>query len=103
MMMLASSPEYDIAIGAMLLVSTCFIVWIVAHYWRKTREAGYNARLKQLMIERGMSAEEIERVLSAGGGNEVRQALQRCIAIELDAGREGGCCAGNAEAKANGS
>jgi len=33
--------------------------------WRKAREAAYNARLKQLMIEQGMSADEIERVLIA--------------------------------------
>lgn len=41
------------------------ITAIVVSQWRATREAAYNARLKQLMIERGMSAEEIERVVQA--------------------------------------
>ena len=35
--------------------------------WRKTRVAAYNAKLKQVMIERGMSADEIQRILEAGG------------------------------------
>lgn len=37
----------------------------VARAVRRTREAAYNARLKQLMIERGMSALEIEQVIRA--------------------------------------
>jgi hypothetical protein len=35
--------------------------------WRKVREAEQVAALKQSMVERGMSADEIERVLKAGG------------------------------------
>jgi hypothetical protein len=45
--------------------------WIcvtIAVQWRRAREAAYNARLKQLMIERGMSAAEIKTVLEADAG-----------------------------------
>lgn len=35
--------------------------------WRRVREVEASSRLKQKMIDRGYSAEEIERVLKAGG------------------------------------
>ena len=34
--------------------------------WRKVKVSEHRAALKQSMIERGMSADEIERVLQAG-------------------------------------
>ena len=43
------------------------IVAIVAYFWHRTEKATSESKLKQSMIERGMSAEEIERVLAAGG------------------------------------
>ena len=38
----------------------------IASNWRKARQSEQLAVLKQSMIERGMSAEEIERVINAG-------------------------------------
>jgi hypothetical protein len=38
----------------------------IASNWRKARQSEQLALLKQSMIERGMSAEEIERVINAG-------------------------------------
>jgi hypothetical protein len=38
----------------------------VAKNWRKAREGEHLTTLKMQMVERGMSADEIERVLSAG-------------------------------------
>jgi hypothetical protein len=49
---------------------------VVSYQWRKHREVAYSARLKQLMIERGMSADEIERVVHATP-DEVHQAANR--------------------------
>ena len=66
-MMLASPNDYDVAMLSIGLTMAVAVVWIIAHQWRKVRVAAYNARLKQLMIERGMSADEIERVLAADG------------------------------------
>lgn len=64
--MILASGE-DIAMTSIMVSMTIAVVWIIAHYWRRTRIAAYNARLKQLMIERGMSADEIERVISSQG------------------------------------
>ena len=44
------------------------IVKSFTNSWRKVREAEQAAALKQSMVEKGMSAEDIERVLRAGGG-----------------------------------
>jgi hypothetical protein len=41
-------------------------VSVIAKNWRKARESEQLAFLKQSMIERGMSVEEIERVINAG-------------------------------------
>jgi hypothetical protein len=43
------------------------IVATVAEQWRKFRVAERNASLKQSMVERGYRADEIVRVLNAGG------------------------------------
>jgi hypothetical protein len=42
------------------------VVASIAKNWRKVHESEHLAALKQSMIERGMSADEIERVLRAG-------------------------------------
>lgn len=41
------------------------IVAIVGGLWHKTERTKAEASLKRSMVERGMSAEEIERVISA--------------------------------------
>ena len=42
------------------------IIGSLAKNWRKARESEHLAALKQSMVEKGMSAEEIERVINAG-------------------------------------
>jgi len=42
------------------------VVGIVAKNWRKARESEHLTALKQSMIERGMSVEEMERVINLG-------------------------------------
>ena len=66
-MVLASTDQFDITMASVMVSMTVAVVWIIAHQWRKARVAAYNARLKQLMIERGMSADEIERVIHSDG------------------------------------
>jgi hypothetical protein len=60
-------------IGVAVAAALVFAFWIVVDGRRKTRiaelkaEAADNeARLKALMLQRGMNADEIERILSAG-------------------------------------
>lgn len=88
-MILASSD--DIAMTSIMVSMTVAVVWIIAHQWRKVRVAAYNARLTQLMIERGMSADEIERVLRAGNDKGNAKRPLHSIAIGLG----GGCCSGD--------
>lgn len=54
-------PVFVVASFAAAL-SVCF----VAVQWRKARVAAYAARLKQVMIERGMTAQEIVAVIQSG-------------------------------------
>lgn len=53
-----------------IVVPVAFFVMIVAIVavgsWSTTRTNMARLRLKEMMLERGMSAEEIERVLAAG-------------------------------------
>jgi len=60
----------DVAIASTMITFIFLIVWVIAHNWRRARVAAYNARLKQLMIERGMSAREIKEILDAGDNLE---------------------------------
>jgi hypothetical protein len=97
--MLASTDGFDIAMTSIMVTMTVAIVWIIAHYWRKTRVAAYNARLKQLMIERGMSASEIERVLRADGKLDADKRHRGHGAVEIDCMLDTGCCTGDENVK----
>jgi hypothetical protein len=59
---------------AILLITFIFGGWVIVGVvraftdnWRKVRQAEQAAALKQTMVEKGMSAADIERVLKAGG------------------------------------
>lgn len=43
------------------------IVTVVAFFWYKVAKVRSHSAIKRRMIERGMSVDEIERVLNAGG------------------------------------
>jgi hypothetical protein len=49
-----------------LVVGLIVLGVVIANQWRKIRQAEIQAALKQDMLERGMSAEEIKLVLEAG-------------------------------------
>jgi hypothetical protein len=61
---------FVIPVGVVAAIMLAWVLVSAVKQWRKARVAGYNARLKQLMIERGMSADEIKAVLEAGGDSE---------------------------------
>src|SRR5438067_4418900 len=46
-------------VGGLLTV----IVWVIAHYWRSVRLAEIESGLKRDFLHRGLSVEEIERLL----------------------------------------
>jgi hypothetical protein len=55
-----------IAILSIVCGALFLIVALVADFWHKIRKAEVAAKLKQDMLDRGMSAEEIKIVLEAG-------------------------------------
>ncbi len=57
-----SRPE----ITALVMVFSVPIVALIAYYWHETLKARSNNELKQSMLDRGMSAQEIEQVINAG-------------------------------------
>ena len=48
-----------------VIVIVCVGIPVISHYWFQLEKHKSDSRLKLAMIERGMSAEEIERVLAA--------------------------------------
>jgi hypothetical protein len=46
----------------------------IGHYWCKNRKNELDTALKQDMIERGMSAEDIKLVLEATSGRETKRS-----------------------------
>jgi hypothetical protein len=52
------------------VVAIGVVIPFIAHYWYKTRRAEMELSLKQAMVERGMSAEEICAVIEAGQGGK---------------------------------
>ena len=62
--MLAFSDS-EVAVIAVISGGILVLAVALSYQWRRVRVAAYNAKLKQLMIERGMTADEIEQVLRA--------------------------------------
>jgi hypothetical protein len=58
---LLSHPDTVVPLG----ICTVVIVLIVAKNWLRVAQVHADAELKQSMIQRGMSPEEIERVLES--------------------------------------
>lgn len=57
-----SNPQVTIPLAGLSIP----IILGLIYYWHETRKIQSNNRLKRDMLERGMSAQEIERVLNAG-------------------------------------
>jgi hypothetical protein len=67
-------PEYLIPICAILGGTLVAVITVVAHHWRKVRQGEAEAALKQDMLTRGLSVDEIERVIRASN-QDVDRAL----------------------------
>lgn len=65
MIPILASDEELIPIVAFVIGGAVGATAIIARAWHRVRVAAYQAHLKDLMIQRGMSAEEIERVVRA--------------------------------------
>mgnify|MGYP000172367171 CR=1 FL=1 len=51
----------------LILAFSVPIIAIVGYFWHEVLKTRSNNELKKSMLDRGMSVEEIERVLNAGG------------------------------------
>lgn len=60
------NPGELIAVVAIVGGLICGSLVMIGDYWHRIRKAELAARLKQDMLDRGMSAEEIRTVLEAG-------------------------------------
>ncbi|MCH8967797.1 MAG: hypothetical protein IIA66_01620 [Planctomycetes bacterium] len=54
-------PQLPIIMGCLIPITA-----IIGSFWYKAQKNKHDHDLKRTMLERGMSAEEIERVISAG-------------------------------------
>ncbi len=54
-------------------VTLMAVVPSLAHYWYKVRRADIEATLKHDMLQRGMSAEDIQQVLNASGDGTAKR------------------------------
>ena len=67
--------------NAWVFIFSVPVVGIVGYYWHAIHRDTVNAELKRDMIARGMSADEIVRVLEAGQSvdEDRREAKQRAV------------------------
>jgi hypothetical protein len=63
----AKTPELLIPLAAIVCGAIVGLVAIIAHQWRAVRRTEMELALKQDMLNRGLSVEEIERILRASG------------------------------------
>jgi hypothetical protein len=63
---LLSHPEVLIPIATLSIVAICLLAPIIAICWYKVHKTNTTAALKQDMLNRGISAEEIKMILEAG-------------------------------------
>ncbi|HUU84902.1 MAG TPA: hypothetical protein VM243_15490 [Phycisphaerae bacterium] len=85
---LVNEPAVLIVCALWVVVGLIVLAAIIAVQWRKVQIAKENAALKQQMIERGFTAEQIVNVIQAGAPErrpgQAPQAAQRTPA--------GACC-----------
>lgn len=65
--------------GAVMVIS---VISVLSTYWFRTRKAEMDAELKMRMLELGMSAADIERVLNAESGGSAPEELKRKLAAK---------------------
>ena len=58
-------PQIAVIMGCLIPIAA-----ILGDFWYKAQKNKHDNDLKRGMLERGMSAEEIERVISAGGKDD---------------------------------
>lgn len=63
--LVSQQPALLVPILSVIGAALVFLVWIIAHYWAAIRRVELEAGLKREMLNRGLAAADIERVLMA--------------------------------------
>jgi hypothetical protein len=74
-------PALFIPVVALVGATIVFTVWLVAHYLNSARRQEIEAALKQDMLNRGMAAADIERVMLASSAREEPVASQKAETV----------------------
>jgi hypothetical protein len=73
--LLLNNPWLVVCMLVALVIVACTAIVFGSEFFRKARQAEIDAGLKQLMLERGMTAADIKTVLEAStDGGELRHA-----------------------------
>jgi hypothetical protein len=81
---LSSSPWLVVCVLIALVSVACTAIVFLTEYFRKSRQAEIDAGLKQMMLERGMSAADIKTVLEAStDGEELRSYANQPVRVGL--------------------
>jgi hypothetical protein len=67
-----NDPALLIPTASIVCTALVFVVWIIALSWKRVRQLDIEAALKKEMLDRGMSAADIERVIGASTGRICR-------------------------------
>ena len=70
---------------AILCSAVVAIVWVIAAYYRSVQVADMDTTLKLEMIQRGMSADDIERVLQVHSDSACTR--QKVASFKIDTGK----------------
>ena len=77
------------SIGLVLVMAGIPLASILGWYWLRLHQTRSDNALKQAMVERGMSADEIERVIAAGNeeeGGHLKSGCGRKSVVSQSAG-----------------
>jgi uncharacterized membrane protein YcjF (UPF0283 family) len=69
-MLFLSHPQHLVALVGLAALTIIAVVALITTQWRRIRQTEAQARLKEQMIQRGYSAQEIIAVINAGEGRD---------------------------------
>lgn len=77
MLLAQGTVVWSVGMVPLAIFAVCGVAWIIqilASTWAQSRETSERNELKRMMIERGMNADEIERILAAGTDKQAKDA-----------------------------
>jgi hypothetical protein len=72
-------PGLFIPVLAIAVTGLVFVVWIIVHHWKGAKQLELDSALKQDMLNRGLTAADVERVLWASSSGPQQSSLPETI------------------------